>query len=78
MTPPGEAGTAAPRRLGRDPLVRTLSATEEVAALLTSRRCFTEVSDEAAQAYRDAPRGGPPDPSPPAENLVESRPLPLV
>ena len=24
-TPPGEAGTAAPRRLGRDPLVRTLS-----------------------------------------------------
>jgi hypothetical protein len=45
--PPGEAGIAAARRLGRDPLVRTLSATEEVAALLTSRRCFTEVSHEA-------------------------------
>ena len=35
--PPGEAGTAAPLRLGRDPLVRTLSVTEEVAALLTSK-----------------------------------------
>ena len=32
------AGTATRRRLGRDPLVRTLSATEEVAALLTSRQ----------------------------------------
>ena len=32
---PGEAGTAALHRLGRDPLVRTLSATDEVAALLT-------------------------------------------
>ncbi len=46
-TPPGEVGIAAPRRLGRDPLVRTLSPTEEVAALLTSRRCFTEVGHEA-------------------------------
>ena len=45
--PPGEAGTAALRRLGRDPLVRTLSPTEEIAALLTSRRCFTEVGHEA-------------------------------
>ncbi len=45
--PPGEAGTAAPRRLGRDALVRTLSATEEVAALLASRRWFTEVRHEA-------------------------------
>ncbi len=46
-TPPGEVGIAAPRRLGRDALVRTLSPTEEVAALLTSRRCFTEVRHEA-------------------------------
>ncbi len=45
--PPGEIGIAAPRRLGRDPRVRTLSVTEEVAALLTSRRCFTEVGHEA-------------------------------
>jgi hypothetical protein len=36
--PPGETGTAASHRLGRCPLVRTLSATEEVAALLTSRQ----------------------------------------
>jgi hypothetical protein len=36
--PPGGAGIAVPRRLGRDPLVRTLSVTEEVAALLTSRQ----------------------------------------
>ncbi len=40
-------GTAASRRLGCDPLVRTLSTAEEVAALLTSRRWFTEVSHEA-------------------------------
>jgi len=46
-TPLGEAGIAAPRRFGRDPLVRTLSVTEEVAALLTSKRLCTEVSLEA-------------------------------
>jgi hypothetical protein len=40
-------GIAALLRLGCDPLVRTLSVTEEVAALLTSRRWFTEVSHEA-------------------------------
>ena len=45
--PPGETGTAAARRLDRDPLLRTLSVTEEVAALLTSGRCFTEVGHEA-------------------------------
>ncbi len=44
MTPPGEAGTAALRRLGRDALTRTLSVTEEAAALLTSRRWFTEAA----------------------------------
>ena len=46
-TPPGEVGIAALRRLGRDPLVRTLSVTEKVAALLTSRRCFTEVRHDS-------------------------------
>ncbi len=62
--PPGEAGIAA-RRLGRDPLIRTLSPTDEVAALLTSRRWFTEASHEAhkhvffAQRSRgDLPGGG--------------------
>ncbi len=47
MTPPGEIGIAAPRRLGCDSLAYTLSETGEIAALLTSRRWFTEVSHEA-------------------------------